>query len=161
MEATPAATTINNILFNFNIQVVLNLFVYVFFITAAATSASKLIVILIQKLLDIIHQRWLIRFQDKRNLALEVIKICNEGSTTGWNIKPRDMEHVYFIARLLEEEDSNASKLFDSCISSWALNAIRQEHSEATKENIEFSKGLQKRAQDSCGELIKIVHKWR
>lgn len=153
--------TINNLIINFNFHVAVNLFIYTFSITAAATSASKLIILLVQKLLDIIHQRLLIRLQDKRNLALEVIKICTEGSTTGWNIKSRDIEHVYYIARLLEGIDKKASELFNSCVSSWLLNAIRQEHAEATRENIEFSIELQKKAQDACEKLIKIVSKWR
>ncbi len=152
--------TINNILFNINIQVVLNLFVYVFVTAASGTLAYKLIVLGAQKALDIMHQRWLIRFQDKRNLALDVIKICNEGSVTGWNVKPRDMEHVYFIARLLRLKDENASKFFDLCISRWSLIAIKQESTTATKENIEFCLKLQKEAQDACEGLMKIVGGW-
>ena len=161
MDATSSATVINNIILNLNFQVVLNLTIYAFFITVAVTSASKLIILLVQKICDIIYQRWLIRFQDKRNLALEVIKICTEGSTTGWNTKPRDMEHIYYIATLLEGQDEKASKLFDSCISNWALNVTRQEHVEATKKNIQFSKELRKEAQDARKELVKIMSKWR
>lgn len=160
MEVSPSITTINNIILNLNFQVVFNLAVYAFFITAAATSASKIIILLVKWLLDLLHQKNLERFKNKRNLALEIIKICTEGSTTGWNIKPRNIEHIYYIARLLKIENENASKLFDRCISKWSLNAIRQDHTEATKENIEFSIKLQNEAQESCEKLVELVGKW-
>lgn len=160
MDISPSATTINNIILNLNFQVVLNLAVYAFFIAASATSASKIIILLVQKLLELLHQKYLARFKDRKNLALEIIKICNEGSTTGWNVKPRDIEHVYYIARLLKIEDENASKLFDQCISNWSLNGIRQDHTEATKENLEFSIKLQNEAQEASEKLIELVGKW-
>lgn len=160
MDISPSATIINSIALNLNFQVVFNLAVYAFFITAAATSASKLIVLLVQELLKFLQKKYLERFKDRRNLALEVIKICTEGSTTGWNVKQRDIEHVYYIARLLKIEDDEASKLFDRCISNWSLNAIRQEYTEATRGNIEFSIKLQKEAQEACEKLIEKVGKW-
>lgn len=160
MDVSPSVTTINNIVLNLNFQVVFNLAVYAFFITAAATSASKIIILLVKWLLDLLHQKNLERFKNKRNLALEIIKICTEGSTTGWNIKPRDIEHIFYIARLLKIENEGASKLFDRCISRWSLNAIRQDHTEATKENIEFSIKLQNEAQESCEKLVELVGKW-
>jgi hypothetical protein len=161
MEATTSATIINNILVNFNIHVVINLVIYAFFVTAAVTLSSKLIILSVQKIIDIMYRKWLTRFHEKRNLALEIIKICTEGSTTGWNIKPRNMEHIYYIARLLTARDKNAGKFFDDCISGWSLNAIKQERSSATKENIEFCIELQKRAQNACEKTVDIVNKWR
>lgn len=160
MDVSPSTTTINNIILNLNFQVVFNLAIYAFFITAAATSASKIIILLVKWLLDLLHQKNLERFKNKRNLALEIIKICTEGSTTGWNIKPRDIEHIYYIARLLKIENEDASNLFDRCISRWSLNAIRQDHTEATKENVEFSIKLQNEAQESCEKLVGLVGKW-
>lgn len=160
MDTSLPATTVNNIVLNLNFQVVFNLAVYTFFISAAATSASKIIILLVQKLLDLLHQKYLERFKDRRNLALETIKICTEGSTMGWNVKPRDIEHVYYIARLLKIQDENVSKLFDQCISNWSLNAIRQDHAEATKENVEFSIKLQNDAQEACDKLVGTVGKW-
>lgn len=160
MDISPPTTTINSIALNLNFQVVFNLAVYAFFITAAATSASKLIVLLVQELLKFLQKKYLERFKDRRNLALEVIKICTEGSTTGWNIKQRDIEHIYYIARLLKIQDEKASQLFDLCISNWSLNAIRQDRTEATKENIEFSIKLQNEAQEACEKLVELVGRW-
>lgn len=161
IETTSTATIINNIILNFNLQVVINLFVYTFFAAAGGTAASKLVILLVNEFVKVIHERWLMRFKDKRNLAIEVIKICTEGSTLGWNVRPRDIEHIYYIARLLGGFDKKTSKLFDRCIGNWSLNAIKQEKQATTPENIKFGLELQKGAQSACEEIIKIISKWK
>lgn len=151
------ATTV---ILNFNFQVLVNLFFYSAAVTAGVLTASKIITLLLEEVVKGFRYKWTERYKDKKKLATTVIKICTEGSTTGWNIKPRDIEHVYFVARLLEGVDKKASKLFDQCISSWSLNAIKQETQPASEENLKYCIKLQRGAEDACKELLKIVHKW-
>lgn len=158
-------TTTNNFIttaiLNFNFQFLINLFIYSAAATTGVLTTSKILSLLFEEVAKGLRYKWTSRYKDKKELATAVIRICTEGSTTGWNIKPRDIEYVYFIARLLEGVDKKAAKLFDQCISNWGLNAIRQESLPATKENMKFCIKLQKGAQDACGELLKVVYKWR
>lgn len=165
MEATASPTIINDIattiVLNFNLQVFLNLLLYSAGATTGVLVASKVITLAFEELVKALRLKWEAKYQDKKGLVIAVIKIITEGSTTGWNVRPRDMEHIYFIARLLEGVDKNASKLFDQCISSWQLCAITQNTQPATSENIKFCQDLQKRAQEGCDGVLKIVQKWR
>lgn len=146
---------------NFKVAVFFNLLLYSAAATFGVMIAQKIITLGFEELLKIIHYRWISKYKDKKELAIAVIKILTEGSTTGWNVRPRDMEHIYFIARLLEGMDKNASKLFDQCVSSWQLCAIQQDFKPATSANIKLCIELQKKAQEACDELSKLVNKWR
>lgn len=164
MEATASPTLVNNFIstaiLNFNFQVFFNLLFYSAAATTGVIATSKLITLAFEELFKTLRYKWEAKYKDKKELAIAVIKILTEGSTTGWNIKPRDIEHIYFIARLLEGIEKGASKLFDQCISSWQLCAIMQDTRPATPENIKFCTDLQKRAQEGCEGASKIVQKW-
>lgn len=114
---------------------------------------------MLEKLIDYWHRKRLARYNDKRNLADKVLQICTEGSVTGWSVKPREMEHIIYISRLLKIKDKNARALYDECISRWCLNASRREQS-ATPENIKFSDELQKEAQIASEKLEEVVSNW-
>lgn len=165
MEATISATQINNlvsmVILNFNFQILINLFFYSAAATTGVLITSKIITLAFEELIRAIRYKWEARYRDKRELAIMIMKILTEGSTTGWNIKPRDIEHIHFVARRLEGVDKNASKLFDQCISSWQLSAIMQNTRPATVENIKFCAGLQNSAQEGCDGALDIVQKWR
>lgn len=166
MEASSSSGLINsfaiqNIALNLNIQVLINIFFYAAAATSGVLLANKIITLLFEELLKILHYKWLTKYKDKKEVAIAVIKICTEGSTTGWNVKPREYEHIYFIARLLEGVDKKAGELFDRCISSWSLNAIMQDSQPGTAENIKFCTERQNEAQTASGELLGIVQKWR
>lgn len=165
MEPTTTPTLVNNLItttiINFNFQVFINLLFYSVAATTGVLATSKLITLGFEELIKVIHYRWEAKYKDKKELAIAVIKILTEGSTAGWNVKPRDMEHIYFIARLLEATDKNASKLFDQCISSWQLSAIMQDSQPGTPENIKFCTDLQKSAQEGCEGALKIIYKWK
>src|SRR5579859_8162388 len=149
-----------NVILNFNFQVLLNIFFYSAAETTGILINSKMITLIFEEVVKGFSYKWTIRYKDKKDLGMEVIKIVTEGSTTGWNIKPRNMEHVYFIANRLEMIDSEVANNFNICISSWVLNATRQEVQEASIENISFCKELQEKAQNACKEVKKVVSKW-
>jgi len=161
MEPSTTTTIINNPIFSLNLNVVLNLFVYAFFASAGVTTASKLVVLLAKTMIHLLHQKHSRHIHDRKNLRLEIIKICNEGSTTGWNIKPRDIEHIFFVGTLLEAEDKKASDIYNKMISRWVLNATRQKNTKASKENINYSIELQNDAQTAREKLLTIVAKWK
>lgn len=165
MEATTSPTLINNlittVILNFNFQVFFNLLFYSIAGTTGVLATSKLITFGFEELIKAIRYKWETKYKDRKELVIAVIKIITEGSTTGWNVKPRDIEHVHFIARLLEGIDKNASRFFDQCLSSWQLCAIMQDAQPATPENIKFCTDLQKTAQEGCDGVLKIVQKWR
>lgn len=165
MEASASPTLINNlattVILNFNFQVFINLLVYSAAATTGVLVTSKLITLGFEGLVKALRFRWESKYKDKKELAIAVIKIITEGSTTGWNVKPRNMEHIYFIARLLEGVDKNASKFFDACISCWNISGHMQNTQPANPEDIKFCQNLQKRAQEGCDGVLKIVQKWR
>ncbi len=165
MEATSSPAIINNVatnvILNFNFQVFINLLVYSAAATTGVITASKILTFLFEEAIKWFRFKQEAKYKDKKELAIVIVKIITEGSTTGWNVRPRDIEHVYFIARLLEGVDKNASKLFDQCVSSWQLSALMQESQPNTPENIKFCQDLQKRAQEGCDGVLKIVQKWR
>lgn len=164
MEATVSSILTNSlfttIILSFNFQIFFNLLFYSAAATTGVIATSKLITLGFEELLKAIRYKWEAKYKDKKELAIAVIKIITEGSTTGWNVKPRDTEHIHFIARLLEGIDKNASQLFDQCISNWQLCAFMQDTQQATPENIKFCTELQKKAQEGCDGALKIVHKW-
>lgn len=159
METFSNSTT-NNILINFNINVAINIFVYVFLGAVAATSAYKLAITIFEKFLDAMQQRWLARFQHRGALSLEVIKICNEATVGWWNKEPRDIEHIYYIARLLEKEDKKAGENFNILISSWFLTAAIQKDREKTSEELRFRAELKDRAEEAQRGLMKAIKSW-
>lgn len=165
MESTASSIAINNpqissVILNFDIRVFINLVLYSMAATAGIVSTYKLLEMAFDQLLKMFHFRWVTKFKDRRELAVEVIKLCTEGSTHGWNVKPRDIEHVYFISRLVEREDKKALAFFNELVSSWSLNSLLQNTTPATKENIEFCQKLQNLAKDATDNLSKIVNKW-
>ena len=165
MEVTASSAFVDSlattVILNFNFQVLVNLFFYSAAATTGVLTTSKIIAFLFQEAVKGLSYKWIARCEDRKELATAVIQICTEGSTTGWNIKPRDIEYTYFIARRLEGVDKKTTKLFDQCISSWSLNAIMQETKPVAMEDKKFCMELQKRAQDACEELTKIVNKWK
>ncbi len=168
MEATASQTIINDlattVVLNFNFQVFINLLFYSAGATAGVLATSKIITLGFEELIKALRYRLEAKYKDKKELAIAVIRILTEGSTTAWCTKPRDMEHVYFVARLLEGVDKNASKLFDLCISSWQLCSsmnITLFSNPISQEDIKYWNELQKRAQDGCEGALKIVQKWR
>lgn len=165
MEATSTAAVINNnlisIVLNFNLNVAINLFIYFAVATAGATSVYKLLTLGFEQLLKILEYKWIARYKDRKTLVVEVIKICNEASTSSWGAKPRDIEHVYFISRLLERQDKKARDLFDELVGSWQLNAIYEGKPNPSKEDTAFCIQLQNRAQEATEKLMGIVNKWK
>lgn len=168
MEATASPTLINNlaatVILNFNFKVFINLLFYSAAATTGVLATNKIITLAFEELIKALRYRWEAKYKDKKELAIAVIRILTEGSTAGWCVKPRDMEHVYFIARLLEGVDKKASTLFDQCIGSWQLSAQMQDElfkMPLTKENMKYFNELQKRAQEGCEGVLKIVQKWR
>lgn len=164
MDNASQSALINNfgvMIFDFKVSVFFNLFLYFAAATSGVMVTQKIITLAFEELLKIAHYRWVTKYKDKKELAVEVIKILTEGSTTGWNVKPRGYEHIYFIARLLDGADKIAGKHFDQVISNWSLCAIQQNYQPASTANIKLCVELQSKAQQACDELLKIVNKWR
>jgi hypothetical protein len=164
MDSTTSATTINkfliSVILNFNLRIFINLALYSIAATTGAITAYKFMEMAFDQLLKILHFRWITKFKGRRELATEIIKLCTEGSTHGWNIKPRDIEYVYFISRLIERENKTALAFFNELVSSWNLNALLQKTSPATNENVKFCQKLQNLAKAATDNLLKIVNKW-
>ncbi len=164
MEPSTSPELINNIattvILNFNFQVLVNILLYSAAATTGVVTASKLLTLVFEEFIRGFRHKWTTRYNDRRELAREITKILTEGSTTGWNIPPRDIEHIYFIANLIEATDVKANELFNTVVSSWSLNALTQEKQNPSKENIEFCQNLQSRAQTATKELKQIISKW-
>lgn len=165
METTSSAAIVNNnlisIVLNLNLNVVVNLFIYAAATTTGVTIMYKLLILAFEQIMKIIEYKWITRYKDKRTLSVDVIKICNEGSTNDWTVRQRNIEHVYFISRLLERQDEKARELFDKMNSSWSLNSIHQRKHNTYNEDIVFGVQLREKAQKACDELMKIVNKWK
>lgn len=164
MGATASPTIINDIattvILNFNFQVFINLLFYSAAATTGVLATSKIITIAFEELIKALCYRWETKYNDRKALASAVTKIINEGSTSSWRNKPRDMEHVNFIARLLDGVDKKASSHFDKYITCWQMYAIEIGKTHTATEDIKFRLDLQKEAQESSTNTQKIVQKW-
>ncbi|HCQ31014.1 TPA: hypothetical protein DIU27_01335 [Candidatus Collierbacteria bacterium] len=164
MESSVSASIVNNslvsIIIDFNFRVFLNLALYSVAATAGVVTAYKLVELVFNHLLNTLHFKWVTKFKDRRSLAIEVIKICTEGSTHGWSVTPRNIEYVYFISRLIERQNRDALAFYNELISSWNLNSLLQNTTPATQENVKFCQKLQSIAKDATDNLLKVVNKW-
>src|SRR3989338_8350453 len=63
------------------------------------------------------------RSSNKNNLGTELLKICNEASSKGYSVRPRDIEHIFFVSSRIESLDAELHKSFNDFLSSWQLIA--------------------------------------
>lgn len=73
--------------------------------------------------------------QERRDLADQIIKICTEGSIGAWRKRPRDEEHVNYIANQVEGINKNLADMLRRYLGIWVLHFLRKEHLESVNAN--------------------------
>ena len=84
----------------------------------------------------------------KREVARQVLQICNEASTSNFKLLPRDIEHVNSVLTNVEGINSNMEAIMNRFISLWQLIAqISQSHlgKEETKDLREMLKEVEEK----------------
>lgn len=101
----------------------------------------------------------------RRKLAKDVIEICTEGSSVGYNAMPGSQRHIQFIASQVESLDKSIADNLRRYLGLWVLCAIRQtpgpyENKNPSKEDIEFCVSLQRQAAVLENSILEQVRKW-
>lgn len=102
----------------------------------------------------------------KRKLAEEVIAICTEGSTAGYNVMPGSQRHIHYIASQVEGLDKSIADDIRRYLGLWVLCAIRQTHGpyenkNPSKEDIKFCVSLQRQAAVLDDSILERVRRWQ
>ena len=101
----------------------------------------------------------------RRKLAKDIIEICTEGSSVGYNAMPGSQRHIQFIASQAESLDKLTADNLRKYLGLWVLCAIRQtpgpyENKNPSKEDIEFCVSLQRQAAVLENSVLEQVRKW-
>lgn len=101
----------------------------------------------------------------KRKLAEEIIAICTEGSTVGYNAMPGSQRHIQYIAAQVEGLDKAIADDLRKYLGLWVICAIQQtpgpyEKKNPTKEDIEFCASLQRDAAVLENSILECIRKW-
>lgn len=105
----------------------------------------------------------------KLELADQIMDICIEGSSTGWNVKPGSQRHIQRIIAEVETVDMEAANKLKQMLSVWVLNSIHQEPKagdfikvkELSREDIETARRWQEAAQNFSEELLAVAREWK
>lgn len=101
----------------------------------------------------------------KQRLAKEIIAICTEGSSVGYNAMPGSQRHIQFIASQAEGIDKSIADNLRRYLGLWVLCGIRQipgpyENKNPSKEDIEFCVSLRRQAAVLEDLILEQVRKW-
>ncbi|QQG40559.1 MAG: hypothetical protein HYV37_03250 [Candidatus Levyibacteriota bacterium] len=101
----------------------------------------------------------------KREFAKEVIAICTEGSTVGYNAMPGSQRHIHYIASQVEGLDKSIADDIRRYLGLWVLCAIRQtpgpyENKNPSKDDIEYCASLQRQAAVLDDSILERIRKW-
>lgn len=101
----------------------------------------------------------------KRKLAEEIIAICTEGSTVGYNAMPGSQRHIQYIASQVEGLDKSIADDLRKYLGLWVICAIQQvpgpyEKKNPSKEDIEFCASLQRDAAVLENSILERVRRW-
>lgn len=98
----------------------------------------------------------------KLKLADQIMDICVEGSSVGWNVAPGSQRHIQRIIAEIEAVDMETAAKLKQILSIWILNSIHQQPKagnfimikEFKKEDIETARKWQNAA--SCERMEKL-----
>lgn len=101
----------------------------------------------------------------KRNLAKDVIAICTEGASVGYNAMPGSQRHIQYVAGQIEGLDKTIADDLRKYLGLWVICAIQQtpgpyEKKNPTKEDIEFCASLQRDAAVLENSILERVRRW-
>lgn len=106
-----------------------------------------------------------VKNKKKRRLVRDIIEICTEGSSVGYNAMPGSQRHIQFIASQAESIEKSIADNLRRYLGLWVLCAIRQtpgsyENKNPSKEDIEFCVSLQRQAAVLEDLILERVRKW-
>jgi len=125
------------------------------------------------KALDAVGENWVGEWFEKRKAsrltkqqwADEIIKIFTEGASRGWNVTPRNQEHILWVSNQIEGIDKEVASELRQCMGYWTINAFnieeKRESGSITSADIAFSQKLQKDAGTLGERLLKKAHQWK
>lgn len=97
----------------------------------------------------------------KRDVARQVLKICNEASTGNFRSAPRDVEYVNSVLTDLEGVDKNKSVEMEEFISSWQIFARERLRTPLNSGDVKFAKEELGRADGKRKILVVWANKIR
>lgn len=100
----------------------------------------------------------------KRKFADQLMDICVEGSTVGWNVMPGSQRHIQRVAAEIEATDNEVCKKLQHYLAMWCLCAIPQtppyNKADPKIEDIETATKWQHEAQIVGEELLVVARGW-
>jgi hypothetical protein len=82
----------------------------------------------IARVIEILLTSWIKNksffWDEKRYLHDQLIRICAEGSTSGWQISPRDPEHGKYIANCIKKYDKKLGNKLELLVLNWSFYAL-------------------------------------
>lgn len=128
-------------------------------------------VTLLFKILEKLFDEWLankrLTIGDKRKLADEVVRLCAEARTTGFNVKPRVYEHVLFIAQQVGVFDREMGEAMEVFARTWYACGVLQdirgknEKPDDIDKRIASCRKLRETAEEKCELLLSNVSAWK
>jgi len=101
------------------------------------------------------------RDKHKREVARQVLKLCNEASTNSFRKAPRDMEHINSVLTDLEGIDKDMSVEMEKFSTSWQLIPRERSRGDLSSDDARFLKSNIDRAERKRKILISWANKIR
>lgn len=107
----------------YNITVNINVFLFFVAATSVGFLVAKAIIYLFSlffegKINDYFEDKGITR-TSKRVIHNEIIKMCSEGKSSGWQMRPRNLEHLYFVANTAKKWNFDLGSKIDDYIDTW------------------------------------------